>query len=160
MTVILASVAFWAPVTYRLLGDDGQPETVQGRARYKRLKTTERKELDRRLAAGRMDERARERLKAQLQLSHLTADDREEIKAQLDATPADDKDFLDAVLVDWELTDLTRNRIPYTPVTREEVVEEWDGIEAALVTAYFDAGRKAREAVEIAKNSGAPSATA
>ena len=160
MTVVLASVAFWAPVTYRLLGDDGQPETVQGRARYKRLKTTERKELDRRLAAGRMDERARERLKAQLQLSHLTADDREEIKAQLEATPADDKDFLDAVLVDWELTDLTRNRIPYTPVTREEVVEEWDGIEAALVTAYFDAGRKARQATEIAKNSEAPSATA
>ena len=160
MTVLLASVAFWAPVTYRLLGDDGQPEEIKGRARYKRLKTTERKELDRRLAAGRMDERARERLKAQLQLSHLTADDREEIQAQLAAVPANDKDFLDAVLVDWELTDLTRNRIPYTLATRAEVVEEWDGIEGALVTAYFDAGRKARQATEIAKNSEAPSATA
>ena len=66
----------------------------------------------------------------------------------------------DAVLVDWELTDLTRNRIPYTSATRAEVVEEWDGIEGALVTAYFDAGRKARQATEIAKNSEAPSATA
>ena len=160
MAVVLASAAFWAPVSYKLVGDDGEPSIVSFRARYKRLKTTERKELDRRLAAGRMDERARERLKAQLQLSHLTADDREEIKAQLEATPADDKDFLDAVLVDWELTDLTRNRIPYTLATRAEVVEEWDGIEAALVTAYFDAGRKARQATEIAKNSEAPSATA
>ena len=103
MAVVLASAAFWAPVSYKLVGDDGEPSIVSFRARYKRLKTTERKELDRRLAAGRMDERARERLKAQLQLSHLTADDREEIKAQLEATPADDKDFLDAVLVDWEL---------------------------------------------------------
>jgi hypothetical protein len=160
MAVVLASAAFWAPVTYKLVGDDGEPTIVNFRARYKRLKTTERKELDRRLAAGRMDERGRERLKAQLQLSHLTADDREEIKAQLDSAPANDKDFLDAVLVDWELTDLTRNRIPYTLATREEVVEEWDGIEAALVTAYFDAGRKARQATEIAKNSEAPSATA
>ena len=160
MAVVLASAAFWAPVIYKLVGDDGEPTIVNFRARYKRLKTTERKELDRRLAAGRMDERGRERLKAQLQLSHLTADDREEIEAQLKADPANDKDFLDAVLVDWELTDLTRNRIPYTSATRAEVVEEWDGIEAALVNAYFDAGRKAREAVEIAKNSGAPSATA
>ena len=69
MAVVLASAAFWAPVSYKLVGDDGEPSIVSFRARYKRLKTTERKELDRRLAAGRMDERARERLKAQLQLS-------------------------------------------------------------------------------------------
>ena len=160
MAVVLASAAFWATVNYKLVGDEGEPACVNFRARFKRLKTTERKDLDRRLAAGRMDERGRERLKAQLQLSHLTADDREEIEAQLKADPANDKDFLDAVLVDWELTDLTHNRIPYTPANREEVVEEWDGIEAALVTAYFDAGRKARQAAEIAKNSAAPSATA
>lgn len=160
MAVVLASAAFWATVNYKLVGDEGEPACVNFRARFKRLKTTERKDLDRRLAAGRMDERGRERLKAQLQLSHLTEEDRYEIQAQLDAVPANDKDFLDALLVDWDLTDLTHNRIPYTPANREEVVEEWDGIEAALVTAYFDAGRKARQAAEIAKNSAAPSATA
>ena len=54
MAVVLASAAFWAPVSYKLVGDDGEPSIVSFRARYKRLKTTERKELDRRLAAGRL----------------------------------------------------------------------------------------------------------
>ena len=49
--------------------------------------------------------------------------------------------------------------MPYTEQQRAELVEDWDGFEATLAEAYFDNGRKAREAVEVAKNSEPPSAT-
>ncbi len=42
---------------------------------------------------------------------------------------------------------------------KEQLCEDWDGFEAALVQAYFENGRKAREAAEVAKNSELPSAT-
>ena len=48
---------------------------------------------------------------------------------------------------------------PAHGVQRAELVEDWDGFEAALVEAYFENGRKAREAAEVAKNSEPPSAT-
>ena len=61
--------------------------------------------------------------------------------------------------MDWELKDKAGNAVPYTERQREELVEDWDGFEAALVEAYFENGRKAREAAEVAKNSEPPSAT-
>ena len=70
-----------------------------------------------------------------------------------------DKEFLDRLLVDWELKDKAGNSVPYTEQQRAELVEDWDGFEATLAEAYFDNGRKAREAVEVAKNSEPPSAT-
>ena len=87
MTVVLASVAFWAPVTYRLLGDDGQPEEIKGRARYKRLKTSERRALDRRLRANRLTPDLRVAIRKQLddQDSVFTARERDEIEADLAA---------------------------------------------------------------------------
>lgn len=124
MAIVLASVAYWAPVSFILIGDDAQPYEVKFRARFKRLKRSE----------------------------------RQEIEGQLAKKELDDKGFLDRVLVDWELKDLRGANVPYTEVTREELTEEWDGFEIALVQAFFDAGRKVREASEQAKNSAAPSA--
>ena len=70
-----------------------------------------------------------------------------------------DKEFLDRLLVDWDLKDKSGNAVIYSERQREELVEDWDGFEAALVQAYFENGRKAREAAEVAKNSELPSAT-
>ena len=125
MSVVLASVAFWAAARLTLVGDLGNPEIVNFKARFKRLKTSERKQLEAELAAKKIT----------------------------------DKEFLDRLLVDWELKDKAGNSVPYTEQQRAELVEDWDGFEAALAEAYFDNGRKAREAVEVAKNSELPSAT-
>lgn len=125
MSVVLASVAFWASAQLILVGDLGKPETVDFKARFKRLKTSERKQLEADLADKKIT----------------------------------DKEFLDRLLADWDLKDKAGNSVPYTERQREELVEDWDGFEAALVQAYFENGRKAREAAEVAKNSELPSAT-
>ena len=125
MYVVLASVAFWAGAQLILVGDLGKPEIVDFKARFKRLKTSERKQLE----AGLADK------------------------------TITDKEFLDRLLVDWELKDKAGNSVPYTEQQRAELVEDWDGFEATLAEAYFDNGRKAREAAEVAKNSEPPFAT-
>lgn len=125
MSVVLASVAFWAGAQLILVGDLGKPEIVDFKARFKRLKTSERKQLEADLADKKIT----------------------------------DKEFLDRLLVDWDLKDKSGNAVIYSERQREELVEDWDGFEAALVQAYFENGRKAREAAEVAKNSELPSAT-
>lgn len=125
MTVVLASVAYWAPVTLNLVGDDGKPEVVPFRARFKRLKTSERKQLDQELMG-----------------KTLT-----------------DEQFLDRLLLDWDIKDKTGAPVTYSRQVRTELVEDWDGLELALVTAWFDNIRKSNETAAVAKNSGAPSAT-
>lgn len=125
MSVVLASVAFWAAGQLILVGDLGKPEIVDFKARFKRLKTSERKQLE----------------------------------ADLTDKKITDKEFLDRVLVDWDLKDKAGSTVIYSEKQREELVEDWDGFEAALVQAYFENGRKAREAAEVAKNSEPPSAT-
>jgi len=125
MTVVLASVAFWAPAVLILIGDDAKPEKTHFRCRFQRLKTSERKKLDEDLREQRIT----------------------------------DREFLDRLLVDWDLKDKQGNAIAYTPQTREALVEEWDGLEAAMVTAYFEAGRAVHSALETEKNSVEPSGT-
>ena len=161
MTVVLASVAFWAPVTNRLLGDDGQPETVQGRARYKRLKTSERRALDRRLRANRLTPDLRVVIRKQLddQDSVFTARERTEIEADLAAEPISDEQFLAATLVDWDFKDKTGQAILYAPATVRELCEDWDGFEAALVRGYMDAQAALLDPKAVEKNSAEPPAT-
>jgi primosomal protein N'' len=125
MSVVLASVAFWAAGQLILVGDLGKPEIVDFKARFKRLKTSERKQLESDLAEKKIT----------------------------------DKEFLDRLLVDWDLKDKTGTAVIHSEKQREELVEDWDGFEAALVQAYFENGRKAREAAEVAKNFELPSAT-
>ncbi|HRP19406.1 MAG TPA: hypothetical protein PK925_02155 [Alicycliphilus sp.] len=161
MTVVLASVAFWAPVTYRLIGDDGKPEIVQGRARYKRLKTSERRALDRRLRANHLTPDVRAGIRAQLDApdSKFTARERREIEADLAAEPINDEQFLQALLVDWEFKDKTGTVITYTPAMCAQLCEEWDGFEAALARGYMDAQKSLNDTREQEKNSDAPSGT-
>lgn len=125
MTVVLASIAFWANAKLILVGDLGKPINVDFKVRFRRLKTTERKQLE-----------------AELADKKLT-----------------DKEFLDRLALDWELKDLQGSNVVYSEQVRAEMVEDWDGLEAAMVTAYFDNGRKVRQAAEVAKNSEEPSAT-
>lgn len=162
MTVVLASAAFWAPVTYRLIGDAGQPETIKGRARYRRLKTSERRALDRRIRANRLTPDLRASIQRQMDApdSAFTARERTEIAADLAAEPITDEQFLAEVLVDWDFKDQSGQSLPpYTIATRAEVCEDWDGFEAALVRGYTDAQAAALSPKETEKNSEAPSGT-
>lgn len=120
---VIASVAIWAAVTLKLVGDEGTPEVIKFRARYRRLKTSERKAFVQKL----MDK-------------ELT-----------------DADVLKLLLVDWDLKDKQGNAIAYTEATLAEMVEAWDGMEQALVTAWFDNNSANGKASE--KNSEAPSST-
>ncbi|MDF1486698.1 hypothetical protein PY257_16210 [Ramlibacter sp. H39-3-26] len=161
MAVVLASVAFWAPVTYRLIGDDGKPEVIEGRARYKRLKTSERKALDRSIRANNLmpDVRAAIRKRLDADDCNFTAKERAEVQADLAAEPITDEQFLQAVLVDWDFKDKTGAAIAYTPAAKAELCEDWDGFEAALVRGYTDAQEAVLKPQETEKNSVAPSGT-
>ena len=125
MSVVLASVAFWAAARLTLVGDLGKPEVVDFKVRFKRLKTSERKQLEAELAAKKIT----------------------------------DKEFLDRLLVDWELKDKSGNAVIYSERQREELVEDWDGFEAALVRGYTDAQQALLKPQELEKNSEGPSAT-
>ncbi|WOI46969.1 hypothetical protein [Acidovorax sp. BLS4] len=94
-----------------------------------------------------------------VRFKRLKRSERQALEDQLTKKEIDDKVFLDRVLTDWELKDVRGQAVPYTEATRADLVEDWDGFEVALVQAFFDAGRKSREAAEIEKNSAAPSAT-
>lgn len=159
--VVLASVAFWAPFTYTIVGDDAQPETVKGRARFKRLKNSERTALDARLAANRMDAGTRKAIRARLDdpENKMTRKVRAQMEANLAAEPIDDDEFLREMLVDLELKDKRGDSITYSIAKVEEICEDWDGFEGALVDSYFAARREALDPKAVEKNSGEPSGT-
>lgn len=159
--VVLASVAFWAPVNYTIVGDDGKPETIKARARFKRLKTSERLQMDARFASNRMDAEIRKGLRARLEdpETKISRKVRAQLEANLAAEPIDDAEFLREMLVDLELKDKRGETIPYSLANVEAVCEEWDGLEAALVSSYFAARRDALEPKAVEKNSEQPSGT-
>lgn len=144
MTVALASVAFWAACVLNLPGDDGQPEVVNYRARFKRLKRTERIELENRMHASRIT---------------FEAALRGEKAPALGAEPITDAEVLALVMVDLDLTDKTGTRVIYTPSTVVELSEEWDGFEKATVMGYFNALKLQADPQVAAKNSEPQSAT-
>lgn len=143
MTVVLASVAFWAHCELMLPGDDGKPEVVKYRARFKRLKRTERVELERRMHASRIA---------------FDAALRGEEAPASGAQPITDAQVLTLVLVDLDLKDKTGTRVMYTPTAVAELSEEWDGFEAATVMGYFNALKLQASPQEAAKNSAPQSA--
>lgn len=161
MTVVLASVAFWAPFTLALPGDDGKPELVEGRARFKRLKTSESRALSRRMRANNLVPEVREAIQARLDdpKANFRAKERQDIEADLAAEPISDAEFLRDMLVDWDLKDTRGEIIVYAPVMRDELCEDWDGLEGALVRAYLKAREAAANPKAVEKNSEGPSAT-
>lgn len=159
--VVLASVAFWAPFSYTVIGDDAKPETIKGRARFKRLKTSERRQLDARLAANRLDPEIRKALRTRLDdpTNKLAPKVRAAMEANLAAEPIDDEEFLRLLLQDLELKDQSGQPVIYTPATLAQLCEDWDGFEGALVSSYFAARREAVEPKAVEKNSEQPSGT-
>lgn len=160
MTVVLASVAFWAPVTINLPGDNGQLETLHFKGRFRRLKSSERKDLERRVRAFSMTPDKRQLLRKALDESLLpmTPREREEIEADLAAEPITDADVLKLVLGDWEVKTRKGESVPYSLSTLAELSEELDGFEAGFVRAYFAARRAAENPEEQEKNSAPQSA--
>ena len=161
MSVVLASVAFWAPVKYLIVGDDGQPEVITARARFRRLKSSEQEQLNAQLGAGVMTDTQRPERPARLDDPHvkLSPKIRRLREAELAADPIGDDEFLNLLLVDWELKDKRGERIPFTSAALAEVCEEWDGFEGALVRSYFQARRSALDIEAVEKNLQVPSAT-
>lgn len=123
MSVVIAPPAFWMDGELRLHGDNGQPYVVKFRARFNRMKKTERIEFMRRLAAREVT-------------------DSEVVKGRL---------------CDWEIVNMQGEKVPYTEATRDELIEEYDGLEQALAHAFFVGIGLVAGAPE--KNSEAPSAT-
>ncbi|WP_324622726.1 phage tail assembly chaperone [Delftia lacustris] len=161
MAVILASCAFWAPVKFVIPGDDAKPEIINFKARFKRLSRKERKALERRVGANSLTAEVRKIISERLgnpEHKH-TAKDREEIQLRVEADPIDDDEFLREVLVDWDLKDKQGKVVVFSLAALEELADEWDGIEPALVNAYFDARRAATSPEAVQKNSDEPSAT-
>lgn len=163
MAVILATIAFWAPVTYQLPGDMGKLEMLHYKGRYKRLKTSERRRMQARLQAYRLEDEALiARMRADKKLEpdwaeRLAQATTPEALAELaQAYRMSDSEFLDLVLVDWEIKDAQGAVVPHTPAARAELFEDWDGLEGAFVRGYFDAFNSEEAG---AKNSAPPSAT-
>ncbi len=159
MAVVLASIAFWAPVVLMLPGDDDKAVEIKFRARYKRLPKSEREALDMRSIANNITPEARKVLEDRANDPKARSKDKANLLAQLAAEPITDEEYLDVVLVDWDLKDKDGEPIHFTPASRAEQVEALDGLEAALIWGYVNARRAATDAGAVAKNSGKPSGT-
>mgnify|MGYP003613085771 CR=1 FL=1 len=159
MAVSLASVAFWAPVTLALVGDDHQAEVIKFRARFKRLKKSERKALDMRLDVPRIGEAQRKEIEKRIADPMTLPTDRVDLQAQLVAKPISDAEFLNELLVDWDWKDRNGTVLHYSLAERADLEEDLDGLELALIKAYFNAKRESLTPEAIAKNSEAQLAT-
>ena len=123
MTVVIAPAAFWVPGELRLPGDDGEPFVLKFRARFNRMKKTERIDFMKRLGAREVT-------------------DSEVVKTRL---------------CDWEISNMQGEKVLYTEATRDELIEDYDGLEQAIAHAFFAGIGLVPGAAE--KNSVAPSAT-
>lgn len=156
---ITLSVGFWATITHACPGDDFTPVLLNLRVRYKRLKKTERLDLERRLSASVLTADAREKMQARIDASDTPVKVRENLRLQLVAEPIDDEEFMNLVVLDWDLKGSDGKPIVYTRQERAEQEEKWDGLETAIVQGYFKAVKESVTPEAIAKNSVAQSAT-
>ena len=150
MAIIFASAGFWAPVTYTVPGDDLKPLSVTFRARWKRLTRPERKELDLRLQAA--------RTVRQIDAGIPTSLSADEVKKARE-TAISDEQFLNEMLIDWDLKDSRNSLVQYSQQVRNETCELNDGLEPALVSSYFLALQALNAPSVIEKNSGTLSGT-
>ena len=159
MSVILASVAFWSPVTFARVGDDGKPEVLKFRTRFKRLRKSERIALNHRVAAMAITPEVRESIQKLIDAPGTDEHQRKFWKDRLAAKPMTDAELLNDIAVDWDLRNLKGEFVAYTPAIRAELEEELDGVEGAMVKAYFDATNAPVTAEDVEKSSEAQSAT-
>ena len=90
-----------------VIGDDGKPEEVKGRARFKRLKKSERQALDRRIHANSLTPEIRKTLREQLAAQDCPFNKREraEVEAGLAAETLTDAELLTEhtrIAEEWE----------------------------------------------------------
>ena len=158
---VINSIAFWAPGKLYVPGDDGKRIEINFRARYKRLKKSERMALDHRIEANKLTTEMRASLRARLdKKEEVIADDsRKYLEAVLAAKPITDAEFLRTTLVDLDLKDTEGQPIIYTPNAVAELEEELDGFEAALVRIYYRAREAASNPMDAEKNSETQSGT-
>lgn len=159
MTVILASIGFWTAVTFARVGDDGKPEVLKFRARFKRIKKSERVALDHRVAALGLTAEVRQSIQKMIDDPATDSHQRKFWTDRLAAKTMTDAELLNNVMIDWDLHDHIGAFVPYTAATRMELEEDLDGLEGCLVKTYFDAINQSVTAKEVEKNSEAQSAT-
>lgn len=149
--VRLAGRSFWSPVEYVVVGDDHQKLTIKFRACWKRMKRSERQEMDIRLSQA--------RVLRQIESGALAAPATKEEAEKIRTAAITDQQFVAALLVDWSVHDESGHPVPCTPEALEHVCDENDGLESALVMSYFSATNAlfARETSE--KNSEGQSGT-
>ena len=150
MAVILTKTpAYWAEGFFVLPDQPGRPIVIDFRLRFKRLKKAEAEELDRRI-----------RINSERHQAQLRAIVAGEPVPQVDPEITD-KEVLDQVLADWEgFTDEGGTAAMYTEAARAQLVEDYPGIEAAMVRAWLESRQPAQQREAAAKNSEAlPSTT-
>ena len=158
---VINSVAFWVPGTFLLPGDDGKPLSIQFRARFNRLKKSERLALEHRIEANRLTKELREGLRARLDDSTevIPKLQREFMEAVLAAEPISDAEFVRITLADLDLKGSDGQSFIYTPNALAELEEELDGFEGELVRMYIKARKAADNPQDAAKNSETRSGT-
>lgn len=158
---VINSVAFWVPGTFLLPGDDDKPLTIRFRARFNRLKKSERMALEHRIEANKLTKELRQGLRARLDDSTETIPQpqRDFLEAVLAAKPISDAEFVRATLADLDMKDVEGQPIIYTPNTLAELEEELDGFEGELVRMYVKARKAAEDKQGVAKNSETRSGT-
>lgn len=151
MTVIkLAKPTFRAPGALRLAGADG--EKIEFVGEFARIDAQEREKQNARLRKTYLLARYGSDLPAALPAPEAAEYARKDLHT---VEPITDSQLLADLLKGWEIRDIDGNPVPFTPENRAAVFREYDGLEGAFVTAYFDA--LALQQPE--KNSGKPSGT-
>ena len=137
----LAPETFLVKGKLTIPGEDGEPLVIEFAGRYKRLLRSERERLDKQL-----NKRAFEALPADRRTPYMT----EQLEGPLKKVKpfGTDAEFLDLLLVGWQLKDAAGEPIEFNPEHRAEVFEQVDGLESAFVGAYFE-GRRNQD---ISKN--------
>lgn len=146
--VVASRPAFWAEGHLVLPDEPGKPLVFKFMVRFKRLKTTEQRELDKRINENR-------RLVREHMESVING------KTMAEFVPAiTDKELLEKVLVDWKgFKNADGGVVIYTEAARDQVIEDYPGMEAAMARAYLDSRDPSQDLKALEKNSEALSVT-
>lgn len=146
--VVTSRPAFWAEGHLVLPDEPGKPLVFNFLVRFKRLKTTEQRELDKLIAENRR--LVREHVQAVVNGQNVP-----EFVSKIT-----DKELLDKVLCDWKgFKDAGGAVVIYTEAARAQVVEDYPGMEAAMARAYLDSRDPSQDIKALEKNSEALSVT-
>lgn len=149
MAIVLAKTpAYWTDGFFVLPDQPGRPIVVEFRLRFQRLKRAQMQELERRIRI------TSERHQAQLR-AIVAGEPAPEVQPEIT-----DQELLAQVLVDWEgFTDGEGKAVMLTEQARQQLCEDYPGMEGAMVRAWLESRQPAQQREEAAKNSVAPPST-